>query len=122
MPQRPASSWNTPRLRGRFQTQRFNVARRSSLLSCLRFPLWCRSDKYDCVFSVQRLIGGLAIVPASVLPPAYIAEMSLSKNRGTLVSPNQLTSVIGILGRLSRQLKTIEDGRSQSLAVAFSTD
>ena len=48
-------------------------------------------------FSLARLVGGLAIGLASVLTPVYIAEISPSKNRGTLVSLNQLAIVIGIL-------------------------
>jgi sugar porter (SP) family MFS transporter len=49
------------------------------------------------LFSAARLVGGLAIGLASVLTPVYIAEISPSKNRGTLVSLNQLAIVIGIL-------------------------
>ena len=49
------------------------------------------------VFSFARLLGGLAIGLASVLTPVYIAEIAPSKNRGTLVSLNQLAIVIGIL-------------------------
>jgi sugar porter (SP) family MFS transporter len=49
------------------------------------------------LFSMARLVGGLAIGLASVLTPVYIAEISPSKNRGTLVSLNQLAIVIGIL-------------------------
>lgn len=49
------------------------------------------------LFSAARLVGGLAIGLASVLTPVYIAEISPPKNRGTLVSLNQLAIVIGIL-------------------------
>jgi sugar porter (SP) family MFS transporter len=49
------------------------------------------------IFSVARLFGGLAIGLASVLTPVYIAEISPSQNRGTLVSLNQLAIVVGIL-------------------------
>src|SRR5467141_2139575 len=49
------------------------------------------------LFSVARLVGGLAIGLASVLTPVYIAEISPSTNRGTLVSLNQLAIVVGIL-------------------------
>jgi len=49
------------------------------------------------IFSASRLFGGLAIGLASVLTPVYIAEISPSKNRGTLVSLNQLAIVVGIL-------------------------
>src|SRR5215470_8266971 len=49
------------------------------------------------IFSLARLVGGLAIGIASVLTPVYIAEISPSRNRGTLVSLNQLAIVVGIL-------------------------
>lgn len=49
------------------------------------------------IFSLARLLGGLAIGLASVLTPVYIAEIAPSKNRGTLVSLNQLAIVLGIL-------------------------
>jgi sugar porter (SP) family MFS transporter len=49
------------------------------------------------LFSVARLLGGLAIGLASVLTPVYIAEISPSRNRGTLVSLNQLAIVVGVL-------------------------
>src|ERR1700757_1150019 len=49
------------------------------------------------LFSAAPLLGGLAIGLASVLTPVYIAEISPSRNRGTLVSLNQLAIVIGIL-------------------------
>src|SRR3984893_12162215 len=48
-------------------------------------------------FVVARLIGGLAIGIASTLSPLYIAEISPAKNRGLMVSLNQLAIVIGIL-------------------------
>ena len=49
------------------------------------------------VFSVGRLAGGLAVGLSSVLTPVYIAEIAPARNRGTLVSMNQLAIVIGIL-------------------------
>ena len=48
-------------------------------------------------FSIGRLIGGLAIGLASCLTPVYIAEIAPARNRGTLVSMNQLAIVVGIL-------------------------
>lgn len=49
-------------------------------------------------FLVARFIGGIAIGIASGLSPMYIAEMAPSHIRGKLVSLNQLTIVLGILG------------------------
>ena len=49
-------------------------------------------------FLVMRFVGGIAIGIASGLSPMYIAEISPSHVRGKLVSLNQLTIVLGILG------------------------
>ena len=49
------------------------------------------------IFSLGRFAGGLAIGLASVLTPVYIAEVSPARNRGRLVSLNQLAIVVGIL-------------------------
>jgi len=49
------------------------------------------------IFSVSRFTGGLAIGLASVLTPVYIAEVAPARNRGRLVSLNQLAIVVGIL-------------------------
>lgn len=49
------------------------------------------------VFSIGRLCGGLAIGLASVLTPVYIAEIAPARNRGRLISMNQLAIVAGIL-------------------------
>src|SRR3989454_9238953 len=48
-------------------------------------------------FAVARLLGGVAIGIASTLSPLYIAEISPARNRGLLVSLNQLAIVSGIL-------------------------
>lgn len=48
-------------------------------------------------FVTARIIGGLAIGAASVLAPLYIAEVSPARNRGRLVSLNQMAIVTGIL-------------------------
>jgi sugar porter (SP) family MFS transporter len=48
-------------------------------------------------FSFARLAGGLAIGLASALTPIYISEIAPQRNRGLLVSLNQLAIVIGIL-------------------------
>lgn len=49
------------------------------------------------VFVVFRVIGGIAVGIASMVSPMYIAEIAPAKQRGQLVSLNQLTIVIGIL-------------------------
>ncbi len=49
-------------------------------------------------FITWRMIGGVAIGIASNVSPTYIAEVSPAMWRGRLVSLNQLTIVIGILG------------------------
>jgi MFS transporter, SP family, galactose:H+ symporter len=46
---------------------------------------------------IGRFIAGLAIGIGSVTAPLYIAEISPSRNRGALVSLNQLMITIGIL-------------------------
>lgn len=48
-------------------------------------------------FIVWRVVGGIGIGIASNLSPMYIAEIAPSESRGTFVSINQLTVVIGIL-------------------------
>jgi len=48
-------------------------------------------------FVTARILGGVAIGLASNLSPMYIAEVSPAAIRGTFVSVNQLTIVIGIL-------------------------
>jgi MFS family permease len=49
------------------------------------------------VFVTWRIIGGAAIGLASNLSPMYISEVAPAKIRGSLVSMNQFTIVIGIL-------------------------
>lgn len=50
------------------------------------------------LFVAFRLLGGLGIGLASAISPMYIAEIAPAHLRGRLVSVNQLTIVIGILG------------------------
>lgn len=49
-------------------------------------------------FIAARLIGGIAIGIASALSPMYIAEVAPTSIRGKLVTLNQMTIVLGILG------------------------
>jgi MFS transporter, SP family, arabinose:H+ symporter len=48
-------------------------------------------------FMSARFVGGLAIGMASLLAPLYIAEVAPARNRGRLVSLNQMAIVTGIL-------------------------
>lgn len=50
------------------------------------------------LFIIARLIGGMAIGLAADLSPMYIAEVAPAHIRGKLVTLNQLTIVLGILG------------------------
>ena len=50
------------------------------------------------LFLVARLLGGVGIGMASGLSPMYIAEIAPTEIRGKLVSLNQMTIVLGILG------------------------
>lgn len=54
-------------------------------------------DLFEAFLAI-RFIGGIAIGIASGLSPMYIAEVAPSHIRGRLVSLNQLTIVLGILG------------------------
>ncbi|MDE6291079.1 MAG: sugar porter family MFS transporter [Muribaculaceae bacterium] len=54
-------------------------------------------DSFEA-FLAARCIGGIGIGIASGLSPMYIAEVAPTNIRGKLVSLNQLTIVLGILG------------------------
>jgi SP family arabinose:H+ symporter-like MFS transporter len=74
--------------------------KKSLMFSALLFalsPVAAAAASSVTFFSLARLVSGLAIGLASVLTPVYIAEISPPKNRGALVSLNQLGIVIGIL-------------------------
>ncbi|MFC5746728.1 sugar porter family MFS transporter [Actinomadura rugatobispora] len=64
----------------------------SSLGSALAFNAW------DLTF--WRLVGGLAIGAASVIAPAYIAEIAPAELRGRLGSLQQMAIVLGIFAAL----------------------
>ncbi|MBZ0089859.1 MAG: sugar porter family MFS transporter, partial [Thermoanaerobaculia bacterium] len=55
-------------------------------------------------FTFWRLLGGMAFGAASVIAPAYIAEVSPAKYRGRLASMQQLAIVIGIFVALMSNL------------------
>lgn len=74
--------------------------RKSLLLAALVFvasTLWAALAGSLLTFCAARIAGGLAIGLSSVLAPVYITEIAPARNRGTLVSMNQLAIVIGIL-------------------------
>lgn len=50
------------------------------------------------LFNIARFVGGVGIGVASALAPMYIAEVSPADIRGRMVSLNQMTIVLGILG------------------------
>ena len=50
------------------------------------------------LFNIARFVGGIGIGVASALAPMYIAEVSPTEIRGRMVSLNQMTIVLGILG------------------------
>jgi len=50
------------------------------------------------LFNIARFIGGVGIGVASAMAPMYIAEVSPPDIRGRMVSLNQMTIVLGILG------------------------
>jgi MFS transporter, SP family, sugar:H+ symporter len=60
----------------------------SAVGSGLAFTLWD--------FSLWRLVGGVAVGVASVVAPAYIAEVAPARMRGRLGSLQQLAIVVGI--------------------------
>ncbi len=59
--------------------------------------IWTALSQTFNGFIVARILGGIGIGLASNVSPMYIAEVSPSKMRGTFVSVNQLTIVIGVL-------------------------
>jgi SP family sugar porter-like MFS transporter len=56
------------------------------------------ASRHFSFFLIARFLGGIGIGIASGLSPMYIAEVSPTKIRGKLVSLNQMTIVLGILG------------------------
>lgn len=70
-------------------------------LSALVFFLssWATGASDSIVpFIIARWVGGIAIGLAADLSPMYIAEVAPTRIRGKLVTLNQLTIVLGILG------------------------
>lgn len=65
-----------------------------AFLYALSAVLSAYASSYEMLY-IARMIGGLAFGAALVLAPTYIAEVSSAKNRGKLVSIQQLNIVLG---------------------------
>ena len=67
-------------------------------------------------FIVYRVIGGLAVGAASVMAPAYIAEIAPSKYRGALASLQQIAIIFGLFcSFLSNYLLADYSGSSENI-------
>ena len=60
-------------------------------------PLGQGNHTLSTVFMIYRFIGGIGVGIASMLSPVYIAEIAPAKDRGKLVSYNQLAIVGGFM-------------------------
>ena len=60
-------------------------------------PIGEADHTFSTIFIVYRIIGGIGVGLASMLSPLYIAEIAPAKNRGRLVSFNQLAIVGGFM-------------------------
>jgi SP family sugar:H+ symporter-like MFS transporter len=58
--------------------------------------LWTGFVGTEVMFNVARFVSGMAVGAASVVSPAYIAEVSPATIRGRLTSLNQMGIVVGI--------------------------
>lgn len=83
----------------------------SSILSAL-------ASSYESLY-LARIVGGLAFGAALVIAPIYIAEISSAKNRGKLVSLQQLNIVFGFFAAF---LSNYLFNKYNSLEVTFLTD
>ncbi len=71
------------------------------LLSAVLFSvsaIGCMVSADEIQLVISRIIGGVGIGVASVISPLYIAEISIPRYRGQLVSLYQLAITIGFLG------------------------
>ncbi len=67
-------------------------------------------------FTFWRFLGGMAFGAASVIAPAYIAEVSPAKYRGRLASMQQLAIVIGIFVALMSNYMLVQFTENKSAA------
>ncbi len=71
------------------------------LLSAILFSasgVGCMVASGETMLIIARIVGGVGIGVASVISPLYIAEISVPRYRGQLVSLYQLAITIGFLG------------------------
>ncbi len=73
---------------------RIRILKIAALLYTLSALLSTFSISFEMLY-LARMLGGLAFGAALVLVPTYIAEISTAKNRGKLVSVQQLNIVLG---------------------------
>lgn len=74
----------------------------SALMSASATDFW--------MFVISRIIGGIAVGGAILIAPVYIAEIAPPKQRGSLVSFNQLNIVIGISASFFSNYFLLETG------------
>ncbi len=65
-----------------------------AFLYALSALLSAYANSYEMLY-IARMIGGVAFGAALILAPVYIAEIASAKNRGTLVSIQQLNIMLG---------------------------
>ncbi len=59
--------------------------------------LWCYAAPTVAQLVAARLLGGVGVGFASLLVPVYIAELAPPRNRGALVSLNQVAILVGMV-------------------------
>lgn len=69
----------------------------SAMPELLIRPIGEADHTFSTIFIIYRIIGGVGVGLASMLSPLYIAEIAPAKNRGRLVSYNQLAIVAGFM-------------------------
>lgn len=69
----------------------------SAMPEMLLLPIGEADHTFSTIFIIYRIIGGIGVGLASMLSPLYIAEIAPAKNRGQLVSYNQLAIIAGFM-------------------------
>jgi MFS transporter, SP family, arabinose:H+ symporter len=59
--------------------------------------LWCVITQSADELALARMLGGVGVGFASLVVPVYIAELAPSRNRGALVSLNQIGILVGMV-------------------------